>query len=51
MYAAVASAVAIVYVLNQAETPREIKALAVAFAGYVIALMTAAYGLGSSRGR
>jgi hypothetical protein len=51
MYAAVASAVAIVYVLNQAETPPAIKALAVAFGGYVIALMTAAYGLGSGRGR
>lgn len=51
MYAAVASAVATVYVLNQAETPPAIKALAVAFAGYVIALMTAAYGLGSGRGR
>jgi len=51
MYAAVASAVAIVYVLNQAETPDAIKALAVAFGGYVIALMTAAYGLGSGRGR
>ena len=51
MYAAVASAVAIVYVLNQAETPPVIKGLAVAFGGYVIALMTAAYGLGSGRGR
>lgn len=51
MYAAVASAVALVYVLDQAETPPGIKALAVAFGGYVIALMTAAYGIGSSRGR
>jgi hypothetical protein len=47
MYAAVASAVAIVYLLNQAETPPEIKALAIAFAGYVIALITAAYGIGA----
>jgi hypothetical protein len=50
-YASVASAVAIVYVLNQAQTPPAIKGLAVAFGGYVIALMTAAYGLGSGRGR
>ena len=41
--ALVASAVAITYVLNQNETPGTIKALAVAFGGYVIALMTAAY--------
>jgi hypothetical protein len=43
VYAIVASAVAITYVLNQNETPPAIKALAVAFAGYVIALVTAAY--------
>lgn len=48
MYAVVAAAVAIVYFLNQGETPTEIKALATAFAGYVIALMTAAYGIGTS---
>jgi hypothetical protein len=47
LYALVASAVAIVYLVNQAETPEAIKALAVAFAGYVIAFMTAAYGLAS----
>jgi hypothetical protein len=51
VYAAVASAVAIVYALNQSETPQAIKGLAVAFGGYVIALMTAAYGLGAGRGR
>lgn len=44
-YATVGSAVAIVYFLNQSETPDSIKALATAFAGYVVALMTAAYGL------
>ncbi len=43
VYAIVASAVAITYVLNQNETPDSIKALAVAFGGYVIALVTAAY--------
>jgi hypothetical protein len=43
VYAIIASAVAITYVLNQNETPGTIKALAVAFGGYVIALVTAAY--------
>lgn len=43
VYAIVASAVAITYVLNQNETPGTIKTLAVGFAGYVIALVTAAY--------
>jgi hypothetical protein len=43
VYATVASSVAITYVLNQNETPGTIKALAVAFGGYVIALVTAAY--------
>jgi hypothetical protein len=43
VYAIVASAVAITYVFNQNETPGTIKALAVAFGGYVIALVTAAY--------
>jgi hypothetical protein len=46
VYAVVASAVAITYVLNQNETPGTIKALAVAFGGYVIALVTAAYRSG-----
>jgi hypothetical protein len=49
MYAAVASAVAIVYLLNQGETPPGIKALAIAFAGYVVAFMTAAYGVASKK--
>ena len=43
VYALIASAVAITYVLNQSETPDSIKALAVAFGGYVIALVNAAY--------
>jgi hypothetical protein len=43
VYAIVASAVAMTYVLNQNETPATIKALGVAFGGYVIALVTAAY--------
>jgi hypothetical protein len=42
-YAVVASAVAVTYVLNPNQTPQSIKALAVAFGGYVIALVTAAY--------
>jgi hypothetical protein len=45
VYAAVGSAVAVTYFLNQQETPDAVKALAVAFAGYVLALVTAAYGL------
>jgi hypothetical protein len=45
VYAVVAAAVAIVYLLNQGETPPTIKALAIAFAGYVLAFVTAAYGL------
>jgi hypothetical protein len=43
VYAVVGSAVAITYVLNQNQTPQTIKALAVAFGGYVLALVTAAY--------
>ena len=45
MYACVALAVAAVYQLNQAETPDTMRALAVAFVGYVVALMTGAYGI------
>ena len=44
-YALVGTAVAITYVLNPGETPGAIKALAVAFAGYAVALITTAYGL------
>jgi hypothetical protein len=49
VYAIVAAAVAIVYFVNQNQTPPGIKALAVAFAGYVLALVTSAYGLASRR--
>jgi hypothetical protein len=45
VYAIVATAVALTYILNQTETPGTIKALAVAFAGYVIALINGAYNL------
>jgi hypothetical protein len=45
MYAAVAAAVAIIYFLNPGETPGPVKALATVFAGYVVAFMTAAYGI------
>jgi hypothetical protein len=45
MYALVAAAVAVTYFLNQSETPEEIRTIAIAFAGYVTALMTAAFGL------
>jgi hypothetical protein len=44
-YAVVASAVLAAYILNQNETPDAVKALAVTFAGYVIALINMAYGL------
>jgi len=49
MYAAVAAAVAVTYLVNQGETPEAIKALAIAFAGYVIAFMTAAYGIATKK--
>lgn len=45
VYAAVASAVVAVYILNQNETPGAVKALAVTFGGYVIALISLAYGM------
>ena len=45
-YALIATAVAVTYVLNQSETPDTIKTLAVAFAGYVIALLNSVYQLG-----
>ena len=44
-YAVIGSAVAVVYVLNQHETPDAVKALAVLFSGYVIALINSAYGM------
>lgn len=45
VYAAVAAAVAITYFLNQNETPDALRTLAIAFGGYAVALVTAAYGL------
>ena len=50
VYAAVASATVVVYILNQNETPGSIKALAVTFGGYVIALLNMAYGLSKGNG-
>jgi uncharacterized integral membrane protein len=47
--AAVGSAVAIVYLVKQAETPSGIRALAIVFAGYVIAFMAAAYGIATKK--
>jgi hypothetical protein len=47
VYAFVAAAVTLTYVCNRAETPSSIKALAVAFGGYVITLVTTAYGIKS----
>jgi hypothetical protein len=35
----------LVYILNQNETPGTVKALAVTFGGYVLALLNNAYGL------
>jgi hypothetical protein len=49
-YAAVGAAVAITYACNQNETPGAIKALAVAFGGYVITLVTTAYGIKGKAG-
>jgi hypothetical protein len=43
LYAIVGAAVAVTYALNPNQTPATIKALAVAFAGYILALLTAAY--------
>jgi hypothetical protein len=49
-YAVVGTAVAITYACNQNETPGAIKALAVAFGGYVITLVTTAYGIKGKAG-
>jgi hypothetical protein len=43
VYAVIAFAVAVTYVLNQDSTPPAIRALAIAFGGYVVALLNAAY--------
>lgn len=50
VYAAVAAATVSVYILNQNETPSSVKALAVTFGGYVLALLNMAYGLTKSNG-
>lgn len=50
VYAVVASATVIVYILNQNETPSSVKALAVTFGGYVLALLNMAYGLTKAGG-
>lgn len=50
VYAAVGSAVVAVYILNQNETPGTVKALAVTFGGYVVALVNMAYGMGRKAG-
>jgi hypothetical protein len=50
VYALVASATVTVYILNQNETPGGVKALAVTFAGYVLALLNMAYGLSKGSG-
>jgi hypothetical protein len=44
-YAIVASAVLAAYALNLHQTPDGVKALAVTFGGYVIALINVAYGM------
>lgn len=43
VYAAVGSMLVVVYVLNESQTPGTVKALAVTFAGYVLALLTSAF--------
>ena len=43
VYAAVGSMIVVVYVLNESQTPGAIKALAVTFAGYVLALLTSVF--------
>lgn len=45
VYAIIAGAVAITYVVNPHTTPASVKALAIAFGGYVVALITRAYGI------
>jgi hypothetical protein len=47
VYAVIGFAVAVTYVLNQGSTPPAIKALAIAFGGYVVALVNAAYRNGA----
>ncbi|MGA9856371.1 MAG: hypothetical protein WBQ18_00840 [Solirubrobacteraceae bacterium] len=51
VYAIVASAVAVTYIFNQAATPGPIRAIAVTFAGYVLALLNSAYGINRGAGQ
>ena len=46
-YVVVASWVALTYFLNVDQTPPEVQGIATAFAGYVLAVMTVAYGVRS----
>jgi hypothetical protein len=48
VYALVGSAVAVTYALNERQTPGPVKALAVTFAGYVVALLSVAFGVQSA---
>jgi hypothetical protein len=45
VYAFIAGAVAITYIVNPSTTPGAVRALAISFGGYVIALITRAYGI------
>lgn len=49
-YGIVATATVVVYVLNQNQTPNGVKALAVTFAGYVLALLNNAYQVSKPNG-
>ncbi len=44
-YGVVGAAVSLIYILHPNETPEAVRALAVLFGGYVVAFVTAAYGL------
>jgi hypothetical protein len=50
VYALIAGAVAITYIVNPSTTPGAVRALAISFGGYVIALITRAYGI-TTKGR
>jgi pSer/pThr/pTyr-binding forkhead associated (FHA) protein len=48
MYGLVGAATFITYLTSASETPEPVKALAIAFAGYMVALLTVAYSAGKS---
>jgi hypothetical protein len=50
VYALIAGAVAITYIVNSSTTPGTVRALAISFGGYVIALITRAYGITTKGG-